>query len=343
MELTATHPPSRKPCVFPGIVDQGNDQYQTLPEPNQQIVSGKYSGAMVDNTVQGLLGLVVGDIQSHQDICRSENSHRPFILGVTGLQGCGKSTVASRLVTALSQEYGIKAVNISLDDLYKTHQERQELREKYPNNKLLKVRGQPGTHDLQLARSFFNQFSACPDLNFPKMIFVPSFDKSLFHGDGDRLPEYMWRRINNQPPVQVLIFEGWCLGFRPLSGHDLKQRWAVAKENRAESLESGRSGNPSSIESKFLTTTLANHTLEDLEFVNECLHEYVRDFMGPQHFDCLIHLDTPDLVNVYTWRLEQERTMRAIRGTSMADDEVVKFGKSRIFADSGSYQCVDLY
>jgi D-glycerate 3-kinase len=28
-------------------------------------------------------------------------------------------------------------------------------------------------------------------------------------------------------------------------------------------------------------------------------------FMGPQHFDYLVHLDTDDLVNVYEWRIQQ--------------------------------------
>lgn len=283
----------------------------------------------MDNTVQKLLDLVVRDIQSHQIIYHSKNIHRPFILAVTGLQGCGKSSIASGLVAALSKHYGINAVSISLDNLYKTHQERKELREKYPNNRLLKVRGQPGTHDLQLARSFFDQTLACSDSDLPEKIFVPSFDKSLFRGDGDRLPEHMWRRIKNQPPIQAVIFEGWCLGFRPLTGDELKKRWDDAWQCRAVSDTNGRYVEASSIQSKFLTTTLANHTLEDLEFVNKCLQEYVQGFMGPQHFDCLIHLDTPELANVYTWRMEQERVMRAMKGTSMTDDEVVKFGRSR--------------
>lgn len=296
----------------------------------------------MDDTVRKLLDLVVSDIQSHHSSCRSEDIHRPFILGVTGLQGCGKSAIASRLVSVLSQHYGINAVNISLDDLYKTHQERKELREKYPNNKLLKVRGQPGTHDLRLARSFFDQFSACSVPDLSETVSVPSFDKSLFWGDGDRLPEHMWRRIKNQPPIQVLIFEGWCLGFRPLTGNELKRRWDDAQGRRAESDKNRQHVDALSIESRFLTTTLANHTLEDLEFVNECLREYVQDFMGPQHMDILIHLDTPELVNVYTWRMEQERVMRAIKGTSMTDDEVVEFGRSTIPSHSGLHQCFDL-
>jgi D-glycerate 3-kinase len=39
----------------------------------------------------------------------------------------------------------------------------------------------------------------------------------------------------------------------------------------------------------------------------------------------MVYLDTDDLANVYTWRLEQEREFRRIKGTGMSDFQVVEF------------------
>lgn len=59
-----------------------------------------------------------------------------------------------------------------------------------------------------------------------------------------------------------------------------------------------------------LTETLKSHTLEHLLEVNGNLRRYCDLFMGPQHFDFLVHLVTEDLVNVYGWRAEQEHALR---------------------------------
>ncbi|PYH88174.1 hypothetical protein BO71DRAFT_436003 [Aspergillus ellipticus CBS 707.79] len=48
-------------------------------------------------------------------------------------------------------------------------------------------------------------------------------------------------------------------------------------------------------------------------------------FMGPEHLDCLIHLDTDDLANVYRWRLQQEHALHRARNQGMTDAEVVAF------------------
>jgi D-glycerate 3-kinase len=47
--------------------------------------------------------------------------------------------------------------------------------------------------------------------------------------------------------------------------------------------------------------------------------------MGPQHFDFFIHIDTDDLNNVYTWRLQQEHKLIEAKGSGMSDDQVRAF------------------
>lgn len=275
--------------------------------------------------VEQILSHVLPSIAQHRELIHStDQQQQPFILGLTGLQGCGKSTLAADIVASLNEQHQCRAIEISLDDFYLTHAERQDLRQGSVNA-LLRVRGQPGTHDCVLARNTLKQFSDREDKT-DRDIVLPIFDKSLFNGDGDRLPETQWRVVSPQPSLQVLVFEGWCIGFRPLSEAEVEAKWKRAKEKRAAAHE------PREIkttpEQDFSTTTLASHRLEDLLRVNESLMEYCNDFMGPQHFDLLIHLDTDDLINVYRWRMEQEHMMMKKVGSGMSDSQVVAFGKS---------------
>ncbi|KAG4439783.1 hypothetical protein IFR05_004751 [Cadophora sp. M221] len=244
--------------------------------------------------------------------------NRPFLLGVTGLQGSGKSHLASALTRELCDKHQYNAIEVSLDDFYLPHSERQDLRRQNPENKLLVARGQPGTHDVELAREFFEQFEKvdCGD------IWIPSFDKSLFQGDGDRLPRDQWKTVKG--PVDVVIFEGWCVGFRSLEmgGVEEKRKEAVTVRDSTE-----RSQNTRTSTSDFSTSTLADHEVNGLLWVNAQLDLYCEGFMGPQNFDFFVHLDTDDLANVYVWRMQQEHALLERKGSGMTDEQVVKFGE----------------
>lgn len=54
------------------------------------------------------------------DGARSPPAARAFVIGVSGPQGGGKSTLAARLVAALS-DAGLRAATVSIDDFYLTH------------------------------------------------------------------------------------------------------------------------------------------------------------------------------------------------------------------------------
>jgi D-glycerate 3-kinase len=90
-----------------------------------------------------------------------------------------------------------------------------------------------------------------------------TFDKSAFNGLGDRLPESDWGTCNRQgePPVEVVIFEGWCVGFRALSDDELEGKWKAAIEEY-ESKGSAYSGR------------LGKSQLDSVKFVNNALREY---------------------------------------------------------------------
>jgi D-glycerate 3-kinase len=151
-----------------------------------------------------------------------------------------------------------------------------------------------GTHDLVLLRSFFR------DIVCGTPTKIPSYDKSAFNGQGDRAPTAQWQEINTVQKVQVLIFEGWSVGFRALEPEEVARKREAAEGTR----------------------TLRLHALEHLLLVNSRLREYdvVTDL-----FDAFIHLDAEDTLFVYDWRIEQETKLRKEKGTGMTDEQVVKF------------------
>ncbi|KAN0119249.1 D-glycerate 3-kinase-like protein [Hyaloscypha variabilis] len=253
-----------------------------------------------------ILKFLLPQITKHQTHRETTGSRKPFIFGLTGLQGSGKSTLAAALVDTLSTTHCLRTITISLDDFYQTWNDRNALRVSQPSNDLLRVRGQPGTHDVELAEWFFSQFTT---ETVPKQIGIPIFDKSLFDGDGDRLPRSLWKHVEAEPPVDLVVFEGWCLGFQPLSKDALQRRWSDAMESRT--LENAK--------------MLSNHSWEDLFLVNENLAIYCAHFMGPQHLDCIVSLDALELFNVYVWRQQQEDMLRRTKGTAMTDEQVIKF------------------
>jgi D-glycerate 3-kinase len=230
-------------------------------------------------------------------LARHQNSSNPVVLGITGLQGSGKSTWAARVVQLL-RSHNLCTVAISLDDLYKTHTDLIAQRIRNPGNDLYRTRGQPGTHDEELAEQFFKDMR-----EYDSPLRIPSFNKSKFNGEGDRAPQSEWPMVTSKP--DVIVFEGWCVGFRPLASSEVKQKLAQALKNPINNL--------------------AKYQLEHLLEVNENLKNYCNAFMGPQHFDLMIHIDTDDLHNVYTWRLQQERQLINEKGMGMTDEEVLAF------------------
>lgn len=258
--------------------------------------------------VHSVLNHVLPHIERHLQ-CQSSTSttRRPFILGLTGLQGSGKSTWTDALVKELRQSHGFNTINLSLDDLYLDHDDLVQLRADNPSNKLVQTRGQPGTHDIALARSFFES------LRTGSEILIPSFDKSKFNGEGGRAPKDTWYRVPAGTAIDVVVFEGWCVGFQPLEEMTIRQRWEEGPQKQT-ALE-------------YPTETLKDHAVEHLLDANAQLRSYCDLFMGPQHLDFLVHLDTDDLVNVYRWRMQQEHALRARTNESMTDEKVVQFVK----------------
>ncbi|HEY9831771.1 MAG TPA: glycerate kinase [Stenomitos sp.] len=129
---------------------------------------------------------------------------RPVIQGIVGGQGTGKTTLTGVLSLILAQ-LGYRTLSLSLDDLYKTYAERQQLQKQDPR---LIWRGPPGTHDINLGIELLDQLR---QPNPPHPILVPRFDKSAWGGIGDRTtPESI-------EDVDIVLFEGWFVGVQPIN------------------------------------------------------------------------------------------------------------------------------
>ncbi len=126
---------------------------------------------------------------------QAEATERVRVLGISGGQGAGKSTLAALLRLACTA-LGKKAVALSLDDFYLTRAERMNLAERV--HPLLRTRGVPGTHDVALTLTVLDALIA------GQSCVVPQFDKSV----DDRKPG--GQAISG--PVDLVILEGWCVG-----------------------------------------------------------------------------------------------------------------------------------
>ncbi len=128
---------------------------------------------------------------------------RTLIQGILGGQGTGKSTLC--IVLKLILNYlGLTVANLSIDDLYLTHHQRQELRQQDPR---MIWRGPPGTHDIALGIEVIER---CLQPDKSNDILLPRFDKSAYNGSGDRA------NFETIAKPDILLFEGWFVGVQPL-------------------------------------------------------------------------------------------------------------------------------
>ena len=212
-----------------------------------------------------------------------------YVVGLCGCQGSGKSTMA-RSLRLLLEAHGVSCAVLSLDDFYLERSAREVLGKRV--HPLLVTRGVPGTHDVQLA------IDTLEALGRPQTIALPAFDKSR----DDRKPVDEWPRV--QGPVQVVLFEGWCVGAIPQDDADLAQPVnALEREQDAD----GRWR----------------------RYVNDALRAEYRTLF--RSLDALLLLQAPSYDVVYDWRREQEHKLGeriAAAGQTthvMSDHELARF------------------
>lgn len=136
--------------------------------------------------------------------CASRKQPGTLLVGINGAQGSGKSTICQFLEAILAAGFGLRCATLSIDDLYLTRTERQDLAKSV--HPLFSTRGVPGTHDINFGLKLIN---ALRELKQGEQRDLPVFDKAI----DDRLPESQWRTVIG--PVDIILFEGWCVGAYP--------------------------------------------------------------------------------------------------------------------------------
>ncbi len=207
----------------------------------------------------------------------------PLVVGICGAQGSGKSTLAAELATRVAHTFVL-----SLDDLYLTRAARIQLAsEVHP---LLRTRGVPGTHEVELGLRVLDALDRGLDAPLPR------FDKAT----DDRVARDHWPVARGD--TRVLLLEGWCVGARPQTDAALVEP-VNALERREDADGRWRRG---------VNASLAG--------------DYQRLFA---RIDRLVLLAAPDFSIVREWRAQQEHALRATAGANapgvMDDAELDRF------------------
>jgi D-glycerate 3-kinase len=215
------------------------------------------------------------------------NDPRPFFVGVSAPQGCGKTTLTALLEEMMNSE-GLPAISMSLDDFYLTGSDQENLARKHSENSLLQLRGNAGTHDLPLLQQTLQdlkEFSKISEGHSQSPPQIPRYEKSLRQGRGDRVAQEEWTTISQ--PVEIVFFEGWMLGFSPLL--DIPHLQSI---------------HPGLVE----------------------VNNYLRQYQDIHHlFDSWLILAVQSPEIVYRWRLQAEHATRAKGKPSLTDEQVKDF------------------
>ncbi len=214
---------------------------------------------------------------------------KTLFLGFSGGQGSGKTTATGVLKIILKKFFKRIIYVSSIDDFYKTLKDRNKMScEIHP---LLKTRGVPGTHDINLIEKFFNNIKK---KEFKKTK-LPKFEKA----EDNRLKKKYWFNVKKKP--EIVILEGWCVGAKPQSNSLIKK--------------------PINILEKYEDKDLIWR-----KYVNEKLkREYKKVFAMIDHF---IFMKIPNFDMVFRWRLLQESKLRKksyLKKKIMSYNEIKRF------------------
>jgi D-glycerate 3-kinase len=214
----------------------------------------------------------------------TESNSHTLVLGISGAQGTGKSTLA-RLLQLFLEDQGRRIARLSIDDFYFSRQHRQQLAATI--HPLLATRGVPGTHDTVLA---LKTISALLSASGGTAICLPRFDKANDNpvATGD-CPVFEGR-------PDLIILEGWFLGVAPQTDSELVM--AVNELERVDDREGAWR-----------------------RYANEQLATHYQTWFS--YIDHLIVLQAPSFEQVKSWRKLQEVKLSAQAAKQSSDNSQI--------------------
>ncbi|SCV99636.1 LAFE_0A07558g1_1 [Lachancea fermentati] len=219
----------------------------------------------------------------------------PLVVFVSGPQGSGKTYSTRAIHAGLERARPqLRCASVSIDDFYLTHAAQHALGARYPDNALLQGRGLPGTHDMPLLRAFVASLGTAAGT-----LQVPQYDKAQFCGEGDRVAPRSVRL-----PLDVVLIEGWFLGFEAVGAHALARMYA-------EETPRGQA--------------LRRHGLQQLVQIDAALPAYAQLLWDNPAVSSVGVVLAADVANVYRWRAQQEQQLVAQHGSGMSEEQVRSF------------------
>jgi len=195
----------------------------------------------------------------------------PYFIGLTGGQGSGKTTLSIFIQKILEDVFKKRSVGFSIDDIYKTKEEREKIAKKI--HPLCSVRGVPGTHDIRLGNKTIDSLFRARSNTYT---YIPSFSKILdMHH-----PKKDWRKYKGRP--DFIFFDAWCGGAKPIP--DNKWRPPLNKLEKEK--------DPDQVWARWSNNELAG--------------DYQKLF---DRFDKLVFIQVEKMENVYENRWLQEKNM----------------------------------
>ena len=245
-------------------------------------------------------------------ISKKTKKKKPLIIGLGGGQGSGKTTISSIIALILRKYFKLNVFKISIDDFYKTRNERKVLsRNKHP---LLMTRGVPGTHDVDMIFNFFKKIK----VKKFKVLKLPKFNKAI----DDRCKKNLWYKIKSRP--DVVILEGWCVGAKPQKNSQLNK-----PINSLERIH----------DKKFIWRKFVNFQLKT---------KYKKLF---KQLDSVLYLKAKNFDLLKKWRLKQEKKLQLKTKNKknlkiMNQKEVINFMQTyqritqQMFKDTSKYASI---
>ena len=248
-------------------------------------------------------------------IANKTQKKKPYIVGLAGGQGTGKTTISSIISIILRKYFKLNVFTISIDDFYKTRKERLLLSKKiHPS---LMIRGVPGTHNTNIMLDFFSRAKR----KMFRPLKLPKFNKAI----DDRYNKKLWYSVKKRP--DIIIFEGWCVGAKAEKNNTLKKS--------LNSLEK-----------------LKDKKLTWRRFVNKQLQSKYKQLYD--QLNCLLYLKPKNFSLLRQWRIKQEKKLRLKNKRSnnhkiMNNNEVIKFMQTyqrvtqNMFKNVPNYASIILY